>query len=201
VTGKAERPLLSSSKVASMLGVSPSTILRAVRRGRLQAAGVTPAGYARLRFEETRQALRGTESLTPRLLTSTEVADQLGVSRSTMARAVRAGKVRPAVVTPGGHYRFTPMSVTAIAAGLGISATPPSRPVPAPAPPAATTTAGGPQPLPAGAIPSNLRRPALRPDFTLRLLISAAAAAAQIPIVALARAAVAAIRNSEVSGL
>ncbi|TQM55950.1 helix-turn-helix domain-containing protein [Halopolyspora algeriensis] len=42
----------------------------------------------------------------PHLLTSSEVARELGVSRTTVARWVRDGWVVPAVVTAGGQARF-----------------------------------------------------------------------------------------------
>ncbi|MGH3796163.1 MAG: helix-turn-helix domain-containing protein [Pseudonocardiaceae bacterium] len=40
------------------------------------------------------------------LLTSSEVADALGLSRQTIARYVREGWIVPTLTTPGGQYRF-----------------------------------------------------------------------------------------------
>ena len=41
-----------------------------------------------------------------RLLTSTQVADELGLNRRTIARYVTEGWITPDVITPGGQYRF-----------------------------------------------------------------------------------------------
>jgi len=41
-----------------------------------------------------------------RLLTSSQVAELIGVSRHTVANWVRAGKLTPSTVTFGGQYRF-----------------------------------------------------------------------------------------------
>jgi excisionase family DNA binding protein len=41
-----------------------------------------------------------------RLLSSGQAADELGIARSTLWRAVKAGDVTPTEITPGGHYRF-----------------------------------------------------------------------------------------------
>ncbi|WP_346072228.1 MerR family transcriptional regulator [Saccharopolyspora thermophila] len=41
-----------------------------------------------------------------RLVTSSEVARELGVARQTVARWVREGVITPAVVTAGGQGRF-----------------------------------------------------------------------------------------------
>jgi excisionase family DNA binding protein len=40
------------------------------------------------------------------LIGSSAAARLLGVSQQTLNRAVRQGRLRPAVVTPGGHRRF-----------------------------------------------------------------------------------------------
>ncbi|HXV94216.1 MAG TPA: helix-turn-helix domain-containing protein [Pseudonocardia sp.] len=40
------------------------------------------------------------------LITSGEVARRLGVTSRAVARWVDRGMIRPAVVTPGGRYRF-----------------------------------------------------------------------------------------------
>lgn len=41
-----------------------------------------------------------------RLLTSGELARELGVSRSAVLKWTRAGLVTPEVTTPGGHHRY-----------------------------------------------------------------------------------------------
>lgn len=41
-----------------------------------------------------------------KLLTSTELADELGLSASTIGRYVRDGSLKPTIVTPGGQYRW-----------------------------------------------------------------------------------------------
>lgn len=41
-----------------------------------------------------------------RLLTSSEVAAELGLSRSSIARYATAGYITPEVTTPGGQYRW-----------------------------------------------------------------------------------------------
>ena len=43
---------------------------------------------------------------TERLLTSGEAADQIGVSRGSLQRWARDGRVKPTLVTPGGQYRW-----------------------------------------------------------------------------------------------
>lgn len=40
------------------------------------------------------------------LLTSSELADQLGVSQRTITRYALEGKLTPAEITIGGHYRW-----------------------------------------------------------------------------------------------
>jgi excisionase family DNA binding protein len=41
-----------------------------------------------------------------RLLSSGQAADELGIDRSTLWRAVKAGDITPTEITPGGHLRF-----------------------------------------------------------------------------------------------
>jgi hypothetical protein len=41
-----------------------------------------------------------------RLLTSGELARELGVSRSAVLKWTRAGMITPDVTTPGGHHRY-----------------------------------------------------------------------------------------------
>jgi excisionase family DNA binding protein len=71
----------------------------------LKPALVTPGGHRRFLVED----IEGLESrlATEELIGSSEAARLLGVSQQTLNRAVRNGSVRPAVVTPGGHRRFT----------------------------------------------------------------------------------------------
>jgi excisionase family DNA binding protein len=40
-------------------------------------------------------------------LSTSEAADRLGISKSTLIRAVNRGEVQAAFRTPGGHLRFT----------------------------------------------------------------------------------------------
>ena len=47
------------------------------------------------------------EIMKPALSTS-EAARQLGISKSTLIRAVNRGDIQPAFRTPGRHLRFTP---------------------------------------------------------------------------------------------
>jgi excisionase family DNA binding protein len=100
--------LISSNDLADRLGVSRATVLRAVARGRLKPALVTPGGHRRFRAQEVEELggrLAG-DGLSRELIGSSEAARLLGVSQQTLNRAVRDGRVRPAIVTPGGHRRF-----------------------------------------------------------------------------------------------
>jgi excisionase family DNA binding protein len=94
--------LLSSNDLAQRLGISRATVLRAVARGLLKPALVTPGGHRRFLPDDVEGRLAIHD-----LIGSSEAARQLGVSQQTLNRAVRNGSVRPAVVTPGGHRRFT----------------------------------------------------------------------------------------------
>lgn len=47
------------------------------------------------------------------LLTTTEVAQRFRVDTSVVRRWVSSGKLKPAITTPGGHYRFDARSVAA----------------------------------------------------------------------------------------
>jgi excisionase family DNA binding protein len=100
--------LISSNDLADRLGVSRATVLRAVAKGRLKPALVTPGGHRRFHprdVEELGGRLRY-DGLRPDLIGSSEAARLLGVSQQTLNRAVRQGRLRPASVTPGGHRRF-----------------------------------------------------------------------------------------------
>jgi len=102
--------LISSNDLAARLGVSRATVLRAVTRGLLKPALVTPGGHRRFLLENP----EGPASA--ELVTSSAAARLLGISQPTLNRAVRKGRVRPAAVTPGGHRRF---SASELADGMG----------------------------------------------------------------------------------
>jgi excisionase family DNA binding protein len=100
--------LLSSNDLADRLGISRASVLRAVSRGQLRPALVTPGGHRRFLPEDAqwlgRRAPRGGQD--DQLIGSSAAARLLGVSQQTLNRAVRQGRLLPAVVTPGGHRRF-----------------------------------------------------------------------------------------------
>jgi excisionase family DNA binding protein len=99
--------LISSNDLANRLGVSRATVLRAVAKGLLKPAVVTPGGHRRFMPEELDEFARRTSSRSgEQLVSSREAARLLGVSQPTLNRAVREGRLRPAAVTPGGHRRF-----------------------------------------------------------------------------------------------
>lgn len=50
------------------------------------------------------------------LLTTRQVADKAQVDSSTVRRWVLAGRLRPAITTPGGQHRFSPDDVDAVLA-------------------------------------------------------------------------------------
>lgn len=93
------------------MGVSRATVLRAVARGLLRPAVVTPGGHHRflpVEADPSGGCLAG-------LIASREAARLLGISQQTLNRAVREGRLQPAVVTPGGHRRFAMAEIMAIA--------------------------------------------------------------------------------------
>ncbi len=100
--------LISSNDLAQRLGVSRATVLRAVARGLLRPAVVTPGGHHRFLREDVKGFGGGLEGSVRRaeLVSSKEAARLLGVSQQTLNRAVREGRLQPAAVTPGGHRRF-----------------------------------------------------------------------------------------------
>ena|SRR5487761_1020642 len=104
--------LISSNDLANRLGVSRATVLRAVARGLLKPAVVTPGGHRRFQLDDFADDLellaRAAQAGGGRaeLLSSKGAARLLGVSQPTLNRAVREGRLRPAAVTPGGHRRF-----------------------------------------------------------------------------------------------
>lgn len=82
--------------------------MRCVAGGRLKPALVTPGGHRRFRLQDV-EAFAATLDIDPLhsgLVTTGEAARLLGISQPTLNRAVRAGRLRPALVTPGGHRRF-----------------------------------------------------------------------------------------------
>ncbi len=69
-------------------------------------------------------------SMEERLLSTGEAARRLGLTRHTLARAVRRGALRPALRTPGGAYRFRAAAVDAYALYLTGAAAAGAGPVP-----------------------------------------------------------------------
>jgi excisionase family DNA binding protein len=98
--------LISSNDLADRLGVSRATVVRAVARGRLRPALVTPGGHRRFLPQEVEGLQPGLSAEAPALVGSAEAARILGVSQQTLNRAVRLGRLTPTAVTPGGHRRF-----------------------------------------------------------------------------------------------
>jgi len=100
--------LISSNDLANRLGVSRATVLRAVARGLLKPALVTPGGHRRFLPEDFEDFAGRAETRSDGvdLVSSKAAARLLGVSQPTLNRAVREGRVRAAAVTPGGHRRF-----------------------------------------------------------------------------------------------
>ena len=95
--------------------MSQATVLRSVASGLLKPALVTPGGHRRFSLQavEAFAASLDSDPLHTALLTTGEAARLLGVSHPTLNRAIRAGRLRPAQVTPGGHRRFDRMELTA----------------------------------------------------------------------------------------
>ena len=101
--------------MAARLGVSQATVARAVARGVLRAALVTPGGHRR--FSEADVEVYASslqdEPEGARLLSTGEAARLLGVSQPTLNRAVRRGRLQPTLTTPGGHRRFDSAELSA----------------------------------------------------------------------------------------
>lgn len=94
--------------MAARLGVSQATVSRAVARGLLHPALITPGGHRRFSHSDV-EAFADTLLDEPggaRLVTTGQAARLLGVSQPTLNRAVRNGRLRPTLTTPGGHRRF-----------------------------------------------------------------------------------------------
>lgn len=101
--------------MATRLGVSQATVSRAVARGLLHPALITPGGHRRF-SERDVEVFAGTLQDDPegaRLVSTGEAAKLLGVSQPTLNRAVREGKLRPTLTTPGGHRRFDSAELSA----------------------------------------------------------------------------------------
>lgn len=88
--------LFSSRTAAARLGVSRSTVLRAVARAWLLPAVTTPGGHHRFRLHDV-ERLAGNlpgQSGSRDLVGSSEAARILDVSRHTVNRAARDGRLR-----------------------------------------------------------------------------------------------------------
>jgi len=101
--------------VAARLGVSQATVARAVARGLLRAALITPGGHRRFSEAdiEVYAASLQDEPEGARLISTGEAARLLGVSQPTLNRAVRRGRLQPTLTTPGGHRRFDSAELSA----------------------------------------------------------------------------------------
>ncbi|MCV7255633.1 helix-turn-helix domain-containing protein [Mycobacterium hackensackense] len=53
------------------------------------------------------------------LITTSDVSTRFGVSSQSVRRWIAQGKLQPATVTPGGHYRFRLADIEAL---LGVEA-------------------------------------------------------------------------------
>ena len=95
--------------------MSQATVSRAVARGLLRPAVITPGGHRRFWLEEAEAfaASLETDSHGPGLLTTGEAAKLLGISQPTLNRAVRVGRLQASYVTPGGHRRFDSAELSA----------------------------------------------------------------------------------------
>ena len=104
--------------MATRLGVSQATVLRAVARGTLKPAKTTPGGHHRFSFDDV-AGVTGAPSSVPsagtRLISTGEAARLLGVSQHTVIRACREGRLVPDEITPGGHRRFSPDRIRKLA--------------------------------------------------------------------------------------
>jgi excisionase family DNA binding protein len=104
--------------VATRLGVSQATVLRAVARGTLKPAETTPGGHHRFSFEDVAGfvgAPTSAPSAGTKLMSTGEAARILAVSQHTVIRACREGRLVPDEITPGGHRRFSPERIQRLA--------------------------------------------------------------------------------------
>ena len=101
--------------MALRLGVSQATVARAVARGLLRPALITPGGHRRFleKDVETYADSLQDEPEGARLISTGEAARLLGVSQPTLNRAVRRGRLQPTLTTPGGHRRFDSAELSA----------------------------------------------------------------------------------------
>ena len=101
--------------MAGRLGVSQATVARAVARGLLRPALITPGGHRRFSEKDvdTYAASLQDEPEGARLISPGEAARLLGVSQPTLNRAVRRGRLQPTLTTPGGHRRFDSAELSA----------------------------------------------------------------------------------------
>lgn len=101
--------------MAGRLGVSQATVARAVARGLLRPALITPGGHRRFSEKDvdTYAASLQDEPEGARLISTGEAARLLGVSQPTLNRAVRRGRLQPTLTTPGGHRRFDSAELSA----------------------------------------------------------------------------------------
>lgn len=58
------------------------------------------------------------------LITTSQVADKYQITASAVRRWVAAGKLKPAVTTPGGHYRFRESDVADLLAAEPVDPAP-----------------------------------------------------------------------------
>ncbi len=95
--------------------MSQATVSRAVARGLLRPALVTPGGHRRFSVRDVEAFAAGTQDDPDgaRLLTTGEAARLLGVSQPTLNRAVRSGRLHPTLTTPDGHRRFDSAELSA----------------------------------------------------------------------------------------
>ena len=101
--------------MAARLGVSQATVSRAVARGVLHPALITPGGHRRFSERDVEVYATGLqdEPEGAKLVSTGEAARLLGVSQPTLNRAVRSGRLRPTLITPGGHRRFDSAELSA----------------------------------------------------------------------------------------
>ncbi len=101
--------------MAARLGVSQATVSRAVAKGVLRAAMITPGGHRRFSHADVEAYAMSLqdEPEGARLITTGQAARLLGVSQPTLNRAVRRGLLHPTLTTPGGHRRFDSAELSA----------------------------------------------------------------------------------------
>jgi len=105
---------LSLDEAAKRLKVHPTTLREWADKGRIRAYR-TPGGHRRFSEAdvETYAASLQDEPEGARLISTGQAARLLGVSQPTLNRAVRRGRLRPTLTTPGGHRRFDSAELSA----------------------------------------------------------------------------------------